>query len=513
MTERVTLGGPSTAPGISWADRVRRAGSVAAGWWRAWWENQPLRSRLVVSASLAVAIAVTGVAGVAYVVVHHELIGQIDGELAQQANQLRAQAELYSGSGLPVIHLQTHFGQPGGAVQLVTENGATDQPANQQLTLPVTPTDLAVAAGRHPPTLTNALAQGVAVRILTTPLLPGLAVEVALPSGALDGQLHRLALALVALSLGALLVAAVLTWSASRAVLAPVARLTEAAEQIAKTRDLSHRITESHRDELGRLAVSFNAMLDALAGSMRAQRQLVADASHELRTPLASIRTNVEVLHRSEELTADERADVLRAIVSQVEELTGLVTDVVELARGDEPVTATEDVDLAALVAHAVDRAQGHWPAVRFAVTTRPCTVVGMAARLDRAVANLLDNAGKFSPAGSVVEVNLAGDGHLSVSDRGPGIPVDALPHVFDRFFRAAEARGLPGSGLGLAIVAQAAAAHHGRVRVTNRPGGGLTAELWLPAIPDSATGAGGVTGADGATIGREGAPDGPAQR
>jgi two-component system sensor histidine kinase MprB len=264
----------------------------------------------------------------------------------------------------------------------------------------------------------------------------------------------------------------------------PVASLTEAAEQIAVTRDLTTRIDDYGDDELGRLAVSFNTMLDALERSLGAQRQLILDASHELRTPLASLRTNVEVLHDVDRLTLDQRRDLLDGIVTQLEELTGLVADVVELARGDAPESAHSDVEVDELVAHAVDRARRYWPGVVYMLSTEPLVVRGVSSRLDRAVINLLDNAGKFSAAGSVVDVSVTSAGSISVADRGPGVPDDVLPYVFDRFYRSDEARALPGSGLGLAIVKQVVDGHGGTVTMANRLHGGAVVTMTLVPLP-----------------------------
>jgi two-component system sensor histidine kinase MprB len=222
-------------------------------------------------------------------------------------------------------------------------------------------------------------------------------------------------------------------------------------------------------------------MLDALEKSLGQQRQLILDASHELRTPLASLRTNVEVLHDVARLSVEQRRALLDGIVTQLDELTGLVADVVELARGDAPESALENVALDDLVSHAVDRARRHWPNLVFDCAVEPVVVRGIPARLDRAVANLLDNAGKFSPSGGVVDVRLDQNGTLTVADVGPGIPEAALGHVFDRFYRADEARALPGSGLGLSIVKQVVDGHGGTVSLGNRESGGTVASLWLP--------------------------------
>jgi signal transduction histidine kinase len=210
------------------------------------------------------------------------------------------------------------------------------------------------------------------------------------------------------------------------------------------------------------------------------------DASHELRTPLASLRTIVEILGDLVRLSPAQRQATLAGIVSQLEELTGLVADVVELARGEAPANLYDDLAFDDLVERAVERARRHWPAVTFHSAVEPVQVRGVASRLDRAVANMLDNAGKFSPPGAYVDVQLASDGTLSVADRGPGVPDQSLPFVFDRFYRADEARALPGSGLGLAIVKQVVEEHGGTISLVNRPGGGAMATMTIPTLVGS---------------------------
>jgi two-component system sensor histidine kinase MprB len=448
-----------------------------------WWDvDRSLRARLIAVAALAVAVAVAGVAGVAYVAVRRELRGGIETQLRRHTLDLRRQALAQRNNPFG-IELRTRAGDVGGFVQVLRSDGTVQSVVE----LPVDGDDLAVASGRRTEVLRTTEVAGVKVRMLTSRLLPGYGVQVALPLTTANTQLRRLALAFGLVAAAALALAGFLVWAFSRTALAPVTALTEAAESIAATRDLTLRIDESRRDELGRLAASFNTMLAALEQSVGAQRQLVADASHELRTPLASLRTNVEVLQRVDELPADVREEVLTAIVGQVEELTALVSDVVELARGDEPAEALEDVAYDEVVARCVERARRDWPAASFDVSLVPVTVRGAVRRLDRAVPNLLDNAAKFSGPGARVEVRLAPDGVLAVRDHGPGVPADALPHVFGRFYRADEARALPGSGLGLAIVKQIAESHGGRVSLRNAPDGGTVAELVLPPVAPAA--------------------------
>jgi two-component system sensor histidine kinase MprB len=221
-------------------------------------------------------------------------------------------------------------------------------------------------------------------------------------------------------------------------------------------------------------------MLDTLEGSIAAQRQLVADASHELRTPVTSLRTNIEVLAESD-LAPPERARLIADVQAQAEELSLLVADLIELARGDQRSPALEDVRLDALVAEAIERARRHAPGVEFRAELEPAVIEGVPDRLARAVNNLLDNAARHSPPHGVVDVR-AGPGGLRVRDRGGGIPADDLPHLFDRFYRGADSRGRPGTGLGLAIVRQVAEQHGGTVAAANVPDGGAEFELRLPA-------------------------------
>lgn len=455
--------------------------------WARWWQDRPLRVRLVVAAGLAVAVALSGVVAVAFVAVRHELVSHVEGELRHQAQTLQAQADRQSRFFFGQLQLTPDFGEPGGVVQVVFADGGVQSQPGQPVTLPVTSRDVAVAAGHASGFFRTVHTDGMQVRMLTEPLVNGIAVQVALPLGGVADQLGRIAIAFLALAVLGIVVAVLLVWWVARTALTPVAQLTATAVEIAETRDLTHRIAETRHDELGRLAAAFNSMLDALQASIEAQRQLVADASHELRTPLASLRTNVEILHDVDRLPPDTRHEVVDGIVRQLEELTGLVGDVVELARGEEPPAEFEEVSYDKLVRHAVQRGRRHWPDLRFSVVTAPVVVRAVPARLDRAVANLVDNAAKFSPPGGLVEVALFSDGRLVVRDHGPGVPPGDLPYVFDRFFRATDARALPGSGLGLAIVKQVADRHGGAVRIDNAPDGGAVATLALPPLTMSA--------------------------
>jgi two-component system sensor histidine kinase MprB len=286
---------------------------------------------------------------------------------------------------------------------------------------------------------------------------------------------------------GGVVIAAGLGLVVARAALTPVTRLTETAERVTETRDLSERIDVSGRDELSRLAASFNTMLAALEESTRAQRQLVADASHELRTPLTSVRTNIEVLASDRALPPDERGRLLADVVEQLSEMTTLIAELIELARAEQQTVEPEDLRLDVLVAEAVERARRNRPGVAYSTELEESIVRGVPATIERAVTNLLDNAAKWSPPGATVEVAVR-DGQLAVRDHGPGIADEDLPYVFDRFYRARSARGMPGSGLGLAIVRQVAEAHGGKVVAEPAEGGGTRMVLDLRVAVDTAS-------------------------
>jgi two-component system, OmpR family, sensor histidine kinase MprB len=271
----------------------------------------------------------------------------------------------------------------------------------------------------------------------------------------------------------------------ARATIRPVERLTAAAEHVAATQELDAIIEEEGDDELTRLAHSFNAMLGALSASRKQQAQLIADAGHELRTPLTSLRTNIEVLMRVGDLPADDRAELLDDVHSQLEEFTTLVGDLVELAREEEQKPEPEIIRIDIIVERAVERARRRATSLRFELNVEEGLIQGQPALLERAFLNVLDNAAKWSPANGTITVSLTRSQgwDFVVRDRGPGIALDDLPHVLDRFYRASSARSMPGSGLGLAIVDQVVRSHGGTLGMTCPIDGGTRVEIHLPAV------------------------------
>jgi two-component system sensor histidine kinase MprB len=299
--------------------------------------------------------------------------------------------------------------------------------------------------------------------------------------------LKELRFALFMLALGGIAVAVGLGYGVALATIRPVERLTAAAEHVAATEDLDAAIDDEGNDEVSRLAQAFNAMLAALRSSRQQQAQLVSDAGHELRTPLTSLRTNIEVLVKVPDLPSDDRSGLLADVQSQVEELTTLVGDLVELGRHDENESERTEVGLHLIVERALDRARRRDIGMRFIVELEAGSVLAQPVLLERAVLNVLDNAVKFSPPGGPIEVTLRRSDHwvLDIGDHGRGISPEDLPKVFDRFYRAAAARSLPGSGLGLAIVAQVITDIGGRLSALRRSEGGTLIRIELPIVAE----------------------------
>ncbi|MDF3301393.1 HAMP domain-containing sensor histidine kinase [Streptomyces tropicalis] len=451
------------------------------------------------AASSAVAVVVVGLSGAAFLVIRHQLLDQLDLHLTQSA---RLAARQYRDEPPGVVQGECRYLAAPACAQLVPAR-AGDDPGRPYL-LPVTGGTRRVAAGGRGPYYGEFRLGPYRARMLTTPLDGGRALQVALRADTVDRGVRQAAVALAGVGAVGVLLAGLLGYWVSRTGLAPVGGLTATAERIAATRDARHRIElppgrpGRADDEITRLASAFNTMLEELEKSVTAQRRLVADASHELRTPLTALRTNAELLARSGRLTDAQRERAAGALGRQLREVTGLVNDLIELARDEEPDPLVEDVPLASAVAHAVGAARDHWPGVTFGLTVdagaRARTVAGVPARLSRLLSSLLDNAAKFSGTGRPVEVRVsagAGQVEVTVRDHGPGIAGEDLPYVFDRFYRARAARALPGSGLGLAMARQIARAHHADLTAENPPGGGALFRLRIPSDGTVAAGSG----------------------
>jgi two-component system, OmpR family, sensor histidine kinase MprB len=455
-----------------------------------------LRRRLALIAAASVAIAVLIAALVCYFVVRDQLRSQIDGALRAQASAVQ-HGDLHA-IAQPVPGIPASAGGPAQYVQIVLPDG-TSRDVEGDVRMPVGVYAKSVANGKAGVLLSDIHVGGSHLREITFPVrLPvndqgqteTIAFQLARPLNGVDGILSNLRLILAIVFLGGIALAAALGRLAGRRVLSPLAEVAQAAQRIGETDDLTGRIRVHADDEVGQLARRFNSMLDRLEGSraaldesVRAQRQLVADASHELRTPVTSLRTNIEVLLEGGELDPEDRRRLLADVVEQSEELSALVRDLIELARGDERSLATEDVRLDRVAAESVARSRRNAPGVELRHQLEPVTIDGVPARLGRALNNLLDNAARHSPPGGAIEVTVDRDG-VRVRDHGPGVPDADLPYVFDRFFRGSSSRGEHGSGLGLAIVRQVTEQHGGTASVENAPDGGAVFILRLPVVP-----------------------------
>jgi len=426
-----------------------------------------LRLRLALVAAAVVAVVVAAVSLTVYFLLRHDLRAQIDDSIKTHA---------------ALIQREPHSAYRGGfspdTVQLVDNDGAPIPVYPGAPTLPVDRAIRAVATGAAEGYfIRDTTIDGIHAREVVAPLGNG-AVVVAQSLKPVDQELSRLQLILVLVSLGGVAVAGIAGALVSRATLAPVRRLTSAAARIAETGDPSERVQQTGGGELAHLSTAFNTMLGALEESLETQRRFVADASHELRTPLTSLQTNIEVLKQQERLAPGQRSKLFADLEREAHEMRDLITGLLELARGDASQERVP-VQLDEIVESAVERARTRFPNVRFESTVLPTTVDGVPERLERAVWNLLENAGKWTSPGSTVEVSVAG-GEVRVRDHGPGIAAEDREHVFDRFYRAAAARALPGSGLGLAIVRDVAEAHGGTVTAEDAPGGGALLRLRL---------------------------------
>jgi two-component system, OmpR family, sensor histidine kinase MprB len=505
-----------------------------------------LRTRIAAVAGLAVAVAVVAATVSVYLAVRSNLRGEVERALEDRARPLLAEGPgpppgvgppdgpgegmgergdggRFGRDGPPPRDVRRLGGGPGGFgppprgerfggaagyVQRVLPSGAVQRPPGSSARLPVTDGARDLARTGDGRSTDDVTVDGVHLLVLSAGIGDGGAVQVARPLTETDNVLDRVLVLLIVVGVIGIALAALLGAVVARTALGPIARFTRRTEAIAGDADISERMEVVGRDELARLAQSFNTTLDSLERAVEAQRQLVADASHELRTPIASLRANVQTLEHADRLPRAD-LDALRAdIIEELDELTALVADVVELARGARSPEALDDVRLDHLVGSLVERARRRGDgAVGFETRLEPTLVRGEPDRIARAVTNLLDNARKWSPPGTTVDVDLS-EGTLTVRDHGPGFAEEDLPRVFERFYRSRAARGTSGSGLGLAIVRQAADSHGGSAAAANAPDGGAVLRvrfgepLRLEDEPGGGNGAGSPEGSGAATPG-----------
>ncbi|MCW2602391.1 MAG: mprB [Pseudonocardiales bacterium] len=433
-----------------------------------------------ITAALAVAAALVGVgsAAGAYATLAHQLDSSIDSSLVTRAASLND--EEGGGRGGPgrgggpdddgTMCPQSGNLQPATAAQLVAGDGTVTTCLPGAPALPVADGDLQVDSEK----LRTVEIDGLTYRMLTVPWREGGILQIGRDLGENSDVLSTLRIRLAALAIGGAIAAGLIGWAIASRLVRPIAALRDTAQTIAATQDLTTIVPAGATGEVGSLGRSFTTMIGALAESRAAQQRLITDASHEMRTPLTSLTSNLELMAQFERLPEADRPEVLAAIGADVAELTALLTQLVELSsepgRGDAARETVALADLAREVARRASRRSGRRIDVLDAAPDRLVAVDVHS--VERAIANLIDNAVKYSADGSPIDVLVTG-GRLEVRDHGPGIDPADQPHIFERFYRADEARSRPGSGLGLAIVAQTVERHGGRVVVANHADGG----------------------------------------
>ncbi|MFJ6928373.1 ATP-binding protein [Streptomyces nigra] len=450
-----------------------------------WWRRRSLRTRLTVISATAIAVSVFLAFQVASELLDRELRGTVEEQLRADSRVLAADAER---AGPARVRLPPYAGG-GRLVRVVLPDGSVRTPAGQPPLPPVSEQAGRVARGLSADLMESDDSDEDGYLVFTLRAGDG-AVQVA--RAADDTPVNRFGFGMLLIGLLCVAGGAVVGRAVARAGLTPIDRLTAAAVRVAHTRDLDAGIPDEGGGEIRRLIQSINEMLAALRDSRRAQRLLAEDAAHELKTPLTSLRLNVELLIRLDRrgtldsaLSAESRTRLLDDLGAQVAELGTLVAELTDLARGDVSDENTELLDLADVVGAAATRARSRVPDIEVALDVTSVWVSGRPAALERAVLNLIDNAGKWSPADRPVQVRLRAEGAsavLEVDDAGPGIDAADVPRVFDRFYRADSARALPGSGLGLSIVQRVVDAHGGRVTVARSARGGALLRVGLPA-------------------------------
>lgn len=449
---------------------------------RAWLRKRSLASRVIWLTTVAVALSVTTVSLVSYLLVRSQTMHEIDISLHNRAAQAaqtdtldnlsRQQFPPYLLGAADVSVIFLNVDGTGGRVR------SANSAAASQVGLP----EMEVAQKHRSWSARTVTILGERYRMVAVPAGEDEALILAQSIEPTDKMLDRLGLVMIIFGLAGIFAAAAAGWGVATNGLRPLRQLTTDVERIARTEDLTPIPVEG-TDEIARLSSAFNQLLATISASKERQRQLVADAGHELRTPLTSLRTNLDLLVQADSggsLPPQARRELMDDVRSQIEEMTTLIGDLVELAR-DVPITPNvESIDLAEVVNQALERVRRRAPQLTFTVKTSPWWVDGESPSLERAITNLLDNAAKWSPEDGTVTVRLS-SGYLKVSDEGCGIAPEDRPHVFERFYRSTDSRGMPGSGLGLSIVKAVIDRHGGTVSVGEAPTGGAEFTIYLP--------------------------------
>jgi two-component system sensor histidine kinase MprB len=375
--------------------------------------------------------------------------------------------------------------QPVDAAQLIYPDGTVEPCFTDSPVLPSDTNDLAIATSGDGDLddvhLHTVNVDGTDYRVITVAWYNNGALQSARNLHEVDDVLSGMRIRLLLAGIFATLGAWVLGWLIAGRIAKPIRRLSAVASEVATSRDLSIAVPFHGTGEVSELGRSFSSMMNALSTSLEQQQRLVSDASHELRTPLTALRTNIESLELFDAIPETERREMIRDIRLEVEELSTLTAELVDLAT-DQVQSAEQvgTVDLLALTRDVAQRARRRSGRTIEVSDGGGNSIDGFSNQLLRAISNLVDNAIKYSPSGSSIEISVDG-GSVRVRDHGPGITDKDLPHIFDRFYRSINARTAPGSGLGLAIVADAVTRHKGTVFAANAPDGGAIVGFDLP--------------------------------
>jgi len=439
-----------------------------------------LRGRIATVAALAVAVAVIAVSVGAYFAARAELRGEVDDGLLARAMLVE--------EGVDELERSLAADRPGRLPRGILGGAPSDfdvvyyqlaLPNGRVVSDPVALPEVAQSSLRDGPVLSDEIVDDVHVRMAAIDAGPIGVVQIARPLTEVDATLSGFAAILFTVGAIGTVLAGLFGLLVARSALKPIDDLTQAAKHVAETRDLGERIDIDSDDEVGSLARSFNAMLAALDESRSQQRRLVRDAGHELRTPLTALRTNIEVLAKSDQLTDEMREELVAAAEAEVIDLSVLVIEIVDLATDRYAEDPIEPVLIADVAQASVERARRRGEG-KVVLAATPSPVMGRPASLERAIDNLLDNAQKWDQSGQPIEVEVK-DGRVTVRDHGPGVPKEEQALIFDRFYRSVTARSEPGSGLGLSIVKQIAEDHGGTVFVESAADRGAAIGFHIP--------------------------------
>ena len=424
-----------------------------------------LRKRLALASGLVAFVTVGVLAVSAYLIASHELRSQVDDSLKSRAativreiDRALERSDFFGRQRVPLgpTLLQPEF---DAVTQVIDRDGAilaSLGPA--ELTVSAADLELAAANVGFAGRFTNATVENRSYRVYTLSLPAGGAIQLGKDITDIEDARTGLRTWLIVIGVVGVALSTLAGWLIARRTSRPIEQLARSADDIARTGNTSDPINVAASGEVGNLVSSFNTMVGALGRSVAQQKQLVQDASHELRTPLTSLRANAELLERPD-LPAETRREIIDDIRAEIDELTSLSSELSALASDQSSTETPAPTHLDDAVRELVERAQRRSGRdIRLHVTSAAVVNVRLG-QFDRAVSNLIDNALKFSPADTSVDVFVRGS-RVEVHDSGPGIAPEDRPYVFDRFYRAAATRSMPGSGLGLAIVKQFADIH-----------------------------------------------------